>query len=124
MDHISAIPVYGNFLDLTASEDIDLEGVICKQSEDDEESEAPSENSKSQDDDGVTSSEKDELPEYQANIIKPEPWDRIMKRACEQLLGTFDETCETYLEQNPGMEIEKKQKTKRLTNWNQIPDMQ
>ena len=75
MDHISATPVYENFLDLTASEDIDLEGVICKQSEDDEESEAPSENSKSQDDDGGTSSEKDELPECQAKIIKPEPWD-------------------------------------------------
>ena len=36
--------------------------------------------------------------------------DRIMEKASDTLLDTFDETCETYLEQNPGLKIAEAEK--------------
>ena len=80
---------------------------ICKQNEDDEQNEeAPSENSESQeDDDDRFSSEEDEIPQSQSKMTKSEPWDRIMETVYDILQDTFDDTCETYLEQNQGMEI-------------------
>ena len=36
---------------------------------------------------------------------KVNPWNKLLKQTCDSLQDTFDETCETYLEQNPGMEI-------------------
>ena len=43
-------------------------------------------------------------------MTKSDPWDRIMENAYGTLQVTFDETCETYLEQNPGIGIEEAEK--------------
>ena len=78
-----------------------LESGICKQNEDDEQSEdEPSENSESQDDhDDISSSEEDELQKSQSEIRKSTPCDTVIQQAYDSLQDTFDEIGETYLEQ-------------------------
>ena len=75
---------------------------ICKQNEQKEDD--PSNYSESQKDDGHDSStnEEHEIPHSQSEF---DPWNKLLKQAYDSLQDTFDETCETYLEQNPGMEI-------------------
>ena len=79
-----------------------LESGICKQnaqSKDD-----PSDDSESQqdDEDDNSTNEEDELLQSQ---YESSPWSKLLQQAYDSLHDTFDETCETYLEQNPGMEI-------------------
>ena len=59
-----------------------------------------SDDSESQQDDNSTN-EEDELPQSQSEF---DPWNKLLQQAYYSLQDTFDETCETYLEQNPGME--------------------
>ena len=75
-----------------------LESGICKQNEQSEDD--PSDDSESQQDDNSTN-EEDELPRSQSEF---DPWNKLLQQAYYSLQDTFDETCETYLEQNPGME--------------------
>ena len=79
-----------------------LESGICKQNE--QSKDDPSDNSESQQDDKDDNStnEEDELPQSQSEF---EPWNKLLQQAYDSLHDTFDEACETYLEQNPGMEI-------------------
>ena len=77
-----------------------LESGICKQNEQSEDD--PSDDSESQQDDADdNSTNEDELPQSQSEF---DPWNKILQQAYDSLQDTFDETCETYLEQNPGME--------------------
>ena len=71
---------------------------ICKQNEQSEDN--PSDDSESQQDD------EHEIPHSQSEF---DPWNKLLKQAYDSLQDTFDETCETYLEQNPGMEIEEEE---------------
>ena len=41
---------------------------------------------------------------------KTEPWDRIMENAHNTIQDTFEETCKTFFELNPGMKIEQAEK--------------
>ena len=85
-----------------------LESGICKQNEDDEENEAPGENSESQDDNDGTRgdvSEKDEQPKSQTKMKNPNHGIELLNKLTK-LQDTFDETSETYLDKNPGMEVE------------------
>ena len=84
-----------------------LQRCISKQNEEDgQSSEAPIENSElQQDDDDSSSSEEDELPQRQTKTTKSEPWDRIMETVFDTLENIFGESSETYLKQNPRMEI-------------------
>ena len=79
-----------------------LESGICKQNEQSEDD--PSDDSESQqdDEDDNSTNEEDELPQSQSEF---DPWNKLLKQAYDSLQDIFDETCETYLEQNPGMEI-------------------
>ena len=75
-----------------------LESGICKQnkqSKDDSES-------KQDNEDNSSTNEEDELPQSQS---ESDPWNQLLQQAYDSLQDTFDETCETYLEQNPGMKI-------------------
>ena len=76
-----------------------LESGICKQNEDHEENQTPSEKSESQqDEDDSSSSEEDELPQSQTEMTKSAPWDRLMETVYDTFIqDTFDETWETYL---------------------------
>ena len=90
-----------------------LESCICKQNEDDEQSEDdPSDNSESQqdDEDEISSDEEDEVPQSQSEIRRSSPWDTLMQQAYDSLQYIFDKTCETYYGQNPGMEIAEAEK--------------
>ena len=79
-----------------------LESGICKQNEQSEDD--PSDDSESQqdDEDDNSTNEEDEIPQSQSEF---DPWNKFLNQAYVSLQDTFDETCETYLEQNPGMEI-------------------
>ena len=79
-----------------------LESGICKQNEQSEDD--PSDDSESQQDneDDNSTNEEDEIPQSQSEF---DPWNKLLNQAYVSLQDTFDETCETYLEQNPGMEI-------------------
>ena len=79
-----------------------LESGICKQNEQSEDD--PSDDSESQqdDEDDNSTNEEDEIPQSQSEF---DPWNKLLNQAYVSLQDTFDETCETYLEQNPGMEI-------------------
>ena len=88
-----------------------LESGICKQKEQSEDD--PSDDSESQqDEDENSTNEKDELPQSQS---ESSPYSKLLQQAYDNLQDTFDEICETYLEQNPAMEIAK-QKERHLTN--------
>ena len=76
-----------------------LESVICKRNEESEDD--PSDDSESQKVDNSTN-EEDEIPQSQSEF---DPWNKLLLQAYYSLQDTVDETCETYLEQNPGMEI-------------------
>ena len=80
-----------------------LESGICKQNEQSEDD--PSDDSESQqdDEDDNSTNEEDGLPQSQSS--ETSPWSKLLQQAYGSLQDTFDETCETYLEQNPGMEI-------------------
>ena len=93
-NHISAIPVCANFLDLIAKQS--KHSKQNEQSEDD-----PNDDFESQLDDNSTN-EEDEIPQSQSEFDR---WNKLLQQAYYSLQDTFDETCETYLEQNPGMEI-------------------
>ena len=86
-----------------------LESGICKQNEQSEDD--PSDDSESQQDDNSTN-EEEELPQSQSKF---DPWNKLLQLPYDSLQDTFDETCETYLEQNPGMEIAEAER-KNLTN--------
>ena len=75
-----------------------LESGICKQNEQSEDD--PSDDSESQQDDKDDNStnEEDEIPQSQSEF---DPWNKLLQQAYDKLQDTFDETCETYLEQNP-----------------------
>ena len=45
---------------------------------------------------------KDVIPQSQSEF---DPWNKLLNQVYDSLQDTFDETCETYLEQNPEMEI-------------------
>ena len=93
-----------------------LESGICKQNEQSEDD--PSDDSESQqdDEDANSTNEEDELPQSQS---ESSPWSKLLQQAYDSLQDTFYESCETYLEQNPGMEISEAEK-KIFENWNQI----
>ena len=76
-----------------------IESGICKRNEESEDD--PSDDSESQKDDNSTN-EEDEIPQSQSEF---DPWNKLLLQAYYSLQDTVDETCETYLEQNPGMEI-------------------
>ena len=79
-----------------------LESDICKQNEESEGD--PSDDSESQqdDEDDNSTDEEDEVPQSQSEF---DPWKKLIQLSYDSLQDTFDETYETYLEQNPGMEI-------------------
>ena len=79
-----------------------LESSICKQNEQSEDD--PSDDSESQqgDEDVNSTNEEVEMPQSQSEF---DPWNKLLQQAYCSLQDTFDETCETYLAQNPGMEI-------------------
>ena len=79
-----------------------LESGICKQNEQNEDD--PSDDSESQqgDEDVNSTNEEDEIPQSQSEF---DPWNKLLQLSYDSLQDTFDKTCETYLEQNPGMEI-------------------
>ena len=89
-----------------------LESGICKQNEQSEDD--PSDDSESQkdDEDDNSTNEEDEFPQSQSEF---DPLNKLLQQAYDSLQDTFDETCETYLEQNPGMEIAEAER-KTLTN--------
>ena len=76
-----------------------VESVICKRNEESEDD--PSDDSESQKVDNSTN-EEDEIPQSQSEF---DPWNKLLLQAYYSLQDTVDWTCETYLEQNPGMEI-------------------
>ena len=78
-----------------------LESDICKQNDDSKDN--PSDDSESQqdDEDGNSTNAEDEIPQSQSEF---DPWNKLLQQAYYSLQDTFDETCESYLEQNPGME--------------------
>ena len=80
-----------------------------EQSEDD-----PSDDSESQqdDEDDNSTDEEDEIPQSQSEF---DLWNKLLKQAYDSLQDTFDEICETYFEQNPGMEIAEAEE-RHLTN--------
>ena len=79
-----------------------LESGICKQNEQSEDD--PSDDSESQqgDEGDNSTNEEDEILQSQSEF---DPWNKLLQQTYYSLQDTFDETCETYLEQNPGMEI-------------------
>ena len=79
-----------------------LESGICKQNEESEDD--PSDDSESQqdDEDDNSTNEEDELPQNQSEF---DPWNKLLQLSYDSLYDTSDESCETYLKQNPGMEI-------------------
>ena len=90
-----------------------LENVICKQNEQSEDD--PSDDSESQqdDEDDNSSNEEDETPQSQS---ESSPWNTILQQSYDSLQDTFDETCETYLE-NRSLEWKlQKQKERHLRN--------
>ena len=78
-----------------------LESGICKENEQSEDD--PSDDSESQQDNEDDNSTNDEeLPQRQSEF---DTWNKLLQLSYDSLQDTFDETCETYLEQNPWMEI-------------------
>ena len=79
-----------------------LESGICKQNKQTEDD--PTDDSESQegDKDVNSTNEEDEILQSQSEF---DPWNKLLQLSYDSLQDTFDETCETYLEQNPGMEI-------------------
>ena len=79
-----------------------LESGICKQNEQSEDD--PSDDSESQQDneDDNSTNEEDELPQSQSEF---DPLNKLLQLSDDSLQDTLDETCKTYLEKNPGMEI-------------------
>ena len=74
---------------------------LCEFSRSEQSEDDPSDDSESQQDDNSTN-EEDEISQSQSEF---DPWDKLLQQAYYRLQDTFDETCETYLERNPGMEI-------------------
>ena len=72
-----------------------LESGICKQNEQSEDDPSDDSESKQDDEDDNSTNEEDEIPQSQSEF---DPWNNLLQLS-------FDETCETYLEHNPGMEI-------------------
>ena len=79
-----------------------LESVICKQNEQSEDDPSNDSESQQDDEDDNSTNEEDELPQNQS---ESSPWSKLLKQAYDSLQDKFAESCETYLEQNPGMEI-------------------
>ena len=79
-----------------------LESGICKQNEQSEDDPSNDSESQQDDEDDNSSNEEDELPQGQS---ESSPWNKFLQQSYDSLQDTFDETCETYLEQNPEMEI-------------------
>ena len=79
-----------------------LENAICKQNEESEDD--PNDDSESQldNEDDNSTNEEDELPQSQSEF---DPCNKLLQLSYDSLQDTFDETCETYLEQNPGLAI-------------------
>ena len=81
-----------------------LKSGICKRNEHSEDDHSDDSESQQDDEDGSSTNEEDELPQRQSEF---DPWNKLLQLSYGSLQGTFDETCETCLEQNPGMEIKK-----------------
>ena len=80
-----------------------LESGICKQNEQSEDDPIDDSESQQDDEEDNSTNEKDELPQSQS---ESSPRSKLLQQAYDSLQYTFNETCETYLKQNPGMEIE------------------
>ena len=79
-----------------------LESGICKQNEQSEDDLSDDSESQQGEEDDNSTNEEEEIPQSQSEF---DPWNKLKQQAFYGLQDTFDETCETYLEQNPGMEI-------------------
>ena len=78
-----------------------LESDICKQNEESENDPGDDSESQQDDEDDNSANEENEIPQSQSEF---DLWNKHLQQAYYSLQDTYDETCEIYLEQNPGME--------------------
>ena len=81
-----------------------LESDVCKPNEQSEDDLSDDSESQQDDEDNNSSDEEDELPRSQS---ESSPWNKILQQSYDSLQDSFDETCETYLEQMKTAETER-----------------